>query len=384
MTPLLFNVILDDLALMIIATGALVGVAGALPGMFLVLRGSAMLTDAISHSILLGIFAAWWLTGNLGGPLQLLGAALAGLAAVALIEIVARSQRVRMDAAIGLVFPAFFALGVLLISLFARDVHLDEDAVLLGEIGFIWLDMVTLAGLELPRALVTIGALALVNAAFVALFYKELKLSVFDRALAGALGFLPGMLFYVLLALTSVTAVAAFDAVGVILFIAFVIVPPATALLLTDRLALAIVLACLLGVAAAISGYLLADIWNLTIGGMMASMTGAFFALALLAGPRHGLVARQLARLRRRRDNDCLSLLAHLRNHEGTAGAAEENTAAALEADLRWGGERRHRVILTALDRGLITRKGETLRLTRRGRAEIDALLPGRMPPRRG
>jgi manganese/zinc/iron transport system permease protein len=115
---------------MIVATGALVGIAAALPGTFLVLRGSAMLTDAISHSILLGIFVVWWLSGATSGPLQLAGAALAGLAAVALIELVARSRLVRMDAAIGLVFPAFFALGVLLISLFARDVHLDEHAVL--------------------------------------------------------------------------------------------------------------------------------------------------------------------------------------------------------------------------------------------------------------
>jgi len=365
---------IDAFALQIIATGALVGIAATLTGMFLVLRGSAMLTDAISHSIILGIFVVWWLTRETSGPIQLAGAALAGLASVAVTELIARSGRVKMDAAIGLVFPAFFALGVLLISLNARDVHLDEHAVLLGEIGFIWLDTVSIWGLDVPRATLSVGALALINAGFVALFYKELKLSVFDSALAGALGFAPGVLFYALLALTSVTAVAAFDAVGVILFIAFVIVPSATALLLTDRLSRAIAIACAVAVASSISGYLLAEAWNVTIGGMMAVMTGGFFALALLFGPRHGLIARELLRHQQRLDNDCRSLAAHLRNHETTAAAWQENTARALGEHLLWSEPRIQQVILRCLDRDLLRRDGEALRLTAKGRAVADDL----------
>ncbi len=367
----------DDLAVMIIATGALVGIAAALPGTYLVLRGSAMLTDAISHSILLGIFLVWWLTREISGPVQLIGAALSGLAAVAVIELLARTRRVKMDAAIGLVFPAFFALGVLLISLFARDVHIDEHAVLLGEIGFIWLDMVRIGPWELPRALVTIAAMAAVNAAFIALFYKELKLATFDSMLAGALGFAPGLLYYALLALTSVTAVAAFDAVGVVLFIAFVIVPPAAALLLSDRLPAVIALACAIAVASAVIGYVLAEQWNVTIGGMMAVTTGGFFALALALGPRHGLIARASRRRRASHDNDCRSLVAHLANHEDTAAAAAENTEAALDAHLRWSVRRGRRAILHCLDDGLIERRGEQLALTRRGRALAGSLPQG-------
>lgn len=368
----------DDLSVMIVVTGALVGIAAALPGTYLVLRGSAMLTDAISHSILLGIFLVWWLTREISGPVQLFGAALSGLAAVALIELVARTRRVKMDAAIGLVFPAFFALGVLLISLFARDVHIDEHAVLLGEIGFIWLDMVRIGPWELPRALVTIAAMAAVNAAFVVLFYKELKISTFDPLLAGALGFAPGLVYLALLALTSVTAVAAFDAVGVVLFIAFVIVPPAAALLISDRLPAVIALACVIAVASAVIGYVLAERWNVTIGGMMAVTTGGFFVLAMGFGPRHGLIARALRRRRAREENDCRSLVAHLANHEDTAAAAAENTEAALDAHLRWPEGRGRRAILNCLDSGLIERRGDRLALTRRGRAQAGALAPGR------
>jgi manganese/zinc/iron transport system permease protein len=241
---------------------------------------------------------------------------------------------------------------------------------------------VRIGGVDWPRALVTIAALALVNAAFVALFWKELKLATFDAALAGALGFAPGLLFYALLALTSVTAVAAFDAVGVILFIAFVIVPPATALLLTDRLARVIAIACAIAVASSLSGHALAAAWDVTIGGMMAVMTGVFFTLALVFGPRHGLLARELLRARQRLDHDCRSLATHLYNHEGTIAAAEENTARALGDHLHWSPAQSRRVILRSLDRGLITREGEVLRLTAKGRAEVAALFRHGPPPR--
>lgn len=131
---------------MILTTGILVGASGALLGSFLVLRGNSMLTDAISHSIVLGIILVWLLTGHLTGPFQILGAAITGLVTVALSEALARSGLVKMDAAIGLIFPALFATGVILISLNARNVHIDVDTVLLGEIGFVWLHTLTLGG----------------------------------------------------------------------------------------------------------------------------------------------------------------------------------------------------------------------------------------------
>ena len=169
---------------MIILTGVLVGLSGSLIGLFLVLRGASMLTDAASHSIVLGIVIVWMLTGQTSGPLQLLGAAAAGVVSVMASGMLARSGLLRDDAAIGLVFPAFFAGGVLLINLNAGNLHLDTDTVLLGEIGLVWLDTVTISGIEVPVAVATLGTVLAINAAFVTLFWKELKLASFDPGLA--------------------------------------------------------------------------------------------------------------------------------------------------------------------------------------------------------
>jgi manganese/zinc/iron transport system permease protein len=361
--------LLTNVDFLIIFTGALVGIAAALPGVFLVLRGASMLTDAISHSIVLGIVLVWFATGMRDGVIMTLGAGAAGLLCVALTEALARTGRVKMDAAIGLVFPALFSIGVLLINVFGRDIHLDQQSVLLGEIGLVWLNTVNIGGYDVPQAIVAVGALALLNSTFVALFYKELKLATFDTALAHALGFMPGLIFYVLLALTSVTAVASFDAVGAVMFVAFVIVPPSTALLLSDRLHRVIAIAVCVAIASAISGYWLALMLNSSIGAMMASMTGAFFTLAFLMGPRHGMIALAIARRGQRRDNDCRALAVHLHHHEDGYEAVTECTSDALHSHLRWSLPRTRRVVLQSLDRELILRQGTLLELTQKGRA---------------
>lgn len=355
---------------MILLTGVLVGASAALLGSFLVLRGNAMLTDAISHSIVLGIIVVWLLTRQSSGPVQVLGAALTGVLTVVLSELLARSRLVKMDAAIGLVFPALFATGVILISLHARDVHIDVDTVLLGEIGFVWLDTVTILGVQVPVAVSTLVVVLAVNLAFILALWKELKLATFDPGLAAALGFLPGVLHYAMLTLTSVTAVAAFDAVGAILFITFVIVPPATAYLITRQLWLMVTLAVALSVAACVTGYFLAVRWNVSIGGMMASMTGVWFTLALLFAPERGLLAQMLRRRTDQMDHDCRALVAHLFTHQGTLAMAEENTLRALIGHLRWSEQRARAAVLRAHDRDLIQREAGLLVLRPKGTAE--------------
>ena len=364
----------DSIPAMILTTGMLVGVSAALLGSFLVLRGNAMLTDAISHSIVFGIILVWLLTRQLSGPVQLVGAAATGVLTVVLSEALARSRLVKMDAAIGLVFPALFAAGVLLISLYARDVHLHTESVLLGEIGFVWMDTLTLAGVRVPVAMATLGVVLLVNAAFVLAFWKELKLASFDPGLAAALGFMPGVLHYILLTLTSITAVASFDAVGAILFIAFVVVPPATAYLLTRRLWLMVILAVALSIAACLAGYLLAVLWNVSISGMMASMTGVWFTLALLFSPQRGLVAQSLRRRDQRLDHDCRALVAHLFTHQDRPEMAEENTMRALVEHLGWPEPRARAAILRAHDRALVERRDGVLFLRAKGVAEAEAI----------
>jgi len=315
------------------------------------------------------------LTHQQSGPVQIIGAALTGLLTVFLTEALVSTRRVKNDAAIGLVFPVLFSIGVLLLNLYARDVHIDTHTVLLGEIGFVWLDTVSIGGYEVPQSLLSMSAMTIVNFAFVVLFYKELKLATFDEGLARALGFAPGVLFYAILALTSSTAVAAFDAVGAVLFIAFVIVPPSAAYLLTDRLSLMLVYGSAVAVASSISGYYLAILWNVSIGGMMAVMTGVFLILAFLLGPRYGLIAQALRRRGLTEANQCRTLAVHLYNHEGKPDQGEENVSRALKEHLRWDSTRSRHVLLRSIDQGLVIRDGELLRLTAQGRAVAREIL---------
>lgn len=365
----------DNIPVMIMATGALVGIAATLVGVFLVLRRNSMLSDAISHSIVFGIVVVWLLTAAQSGPVQIVGAALTGLLTVVLTELLVSTRKVKDDAAIGLVFPALFSAGVLLLNLYARDVHIDTHTVLLGEIGFVWLDTIAIGGYAVPQALVWMGVVTLVNALFVVLLFKELKLSTFDPALARALGFAPGVLFYVLLMLTSTTAVAAFDAVGAILFIAFVIVPPSAAYLLTDRLPIMLAIGIAIAIASSVLGYYGAVALDVSIGGMMAVMTGLFLALAFLFGPRYGLVAQQWRRLRQRYVNESRTLAVHLYNHENRPEAHEENAIAALRDHLLWSGRKADAVVARSVRLGFIVQQGDTLLLTSRGRQAAQELL---------
>ena len=151
--------------------GAVVAAACALPGVFLVLRQIALVSDAISHSILVGIVLAFFLVNDLSSPALVVGAALTGVATVVLIELVRRTGLVREDAAIGLVFPALFSAGVILIARFADDVHLDTDVVLLGELAFAPFDRFVAFGWDWgPNALVEMSVVLLLNVIVIALF----------------------------------------------------------------------------------------------------------------------------------------------------------------------------------------------------------------------
>lgn len=360
---------LDAVALMILGTGALVAISGALLGTFLVLRGESMSGDAISHAIVLGIVLAWMLTGARAGLLPVAGAVLAGVGAVFGAQALARSKLLGQDAATGIVFPAMFALGVLLINLNARNLHLDIDTVLLGEIGFVWLNTVTIAGIDWPVAGVTLAAVGAVNVAVVALFWKEWKIAAFDPGLASALGLKPGAMGFLLLALTAATAVAAFDAVGVVLFLAFLIVPAVTGRLVAASVGGMLAVALASGLAAVGIGYAAAFRADVSLGGGMALATGLGLLLALVASPRSGVVAAWVRRRALREEGLVAVLIAHLSAHEGTAEEAEESGPAALVGHLGWRPAQAQAVVAAALDRGVIRREGERLSLTEAGRA---------------
>jgi manganese/zinc/iron transport system permease protein len=359
----------------IVLVGALVGIASSLLGAFLVLRKSSLLSDAISHSVLLGIILVFLVSQNEHSPFFIVGAAVVGVLTVALTELLTASKRVKSDAAIGLVYPFLFAIAVLLINVFARNVHIDQDAVLLGEIGFVWIDTVTIGGLEIPRAVFTMSIVTLVNLAFVILFFKELKLATFDPGLAAALGFSPTLLYYALLSLTSITAVTAFDSVGAVLLVAFVIVPPATAYLLTDKLWRMLLYGVIIAFFSSLLGYILAFTFDVSIGGMMVCVSGVFLLLAFLFSPSYGLVAQEARRNAQRRDNAERMLLVHLYNHEHDEESLEENAAHALQTHLRWRENEAREVIMRSLEQNFISKESSKLFLTDKGRVVAQEVL---------
>ena len=345
-----------------------VAVACALPGVFLVLRGMALMSDAISHAILLGIVLAFFVTKDLSSPLLIIAAAITGVLTVSLVELIHRTGLVREDAAIGIVFPALFSGGVILISRFAGDVHLDTDAVLLGELAFAWLDRLTIFGYELPKSLWVMGGVLLINLIFIGLFYKELKLTTFDVGLAAALGFSPTLIHYGLMTIVSITAVGAFDAVGSILVVALMIAPPATAYLLTDRLSYLLGLSALLGVVSAISGYWLAHLLDVSIGGSMATMAGVLFLLTFLLAPERGIIAIARRRVQQRWEFAQTMLTIHLFNHEGVPDAERERHIEHLDEHLRWNTSFAGRVVRYAERQGSICCRDGALFLTEHGR----------------
>jgi manganese/zinc/iron transport system permease protein len=317
-----------DPSVVIIAVGSCVAAACALVGSFLVLRKMALLGDAISHAVLPGIVVAFLLTGNRGALPMVLGAGAVGLLTVLLVELSSRTRRLHEDASIGVVFPALFSLGVILISRYASQVDLDLDCVLYGEIAYAPLDLLTIAGHEIgPKALWVNGVILLLNLAFVLGCYKELKLATFDPQLAATLGLAPMLIHYLLMGLVSVTVVGAFESVGAILVVAMLVVPPATAYLLTERLSTMLVLAVAVGVLSAYLGYEAARVWDASIAGAMAVVAGALFTLAFLLAPRQGLLAR-MVRERRTRSMTAEQRLA-LAEGQGEATAASTRSRSA-------------------------------------------------------
>ena len=349
---------------------AVVAAACAVPGVFLVLRRVSLVSDAIGHVLLFGVVATYFAVRDVESPWLLAGAAAAGVLSVVLVELLGKTRLVKEDAAIGLVFPALFAGGVVLASLYLRNTHLDVDAVLLGQ-----------PEQASPRGwrFRAVAGVLVLNIALLLAFYKELKLTTFDPGLAAALGFRPGLMHYALMTAVSVTAVAAFDAVGPVLVVGFFVVPAAAAYLLTDRLAVLLGLAVAAGVVAAVVGTVVAANRRVdtNVAGTVAAVLGLLFALAFVAAPGRGLIAQAVRRRRQKREFYETMLAVHLLQHEGTEAEADEAGCGNLHRHLGWPPAQAAAVVARAERHGLVARVGELLKLTPTGRARAREVLGG-------
>ena len=287
-----------DNSFWIVSVGFLVSGTCGLVGCFVILRRMALVGDAISHSLLPGITIAFLLTNSRDTLPMMLGAIAAGITTVVLIEAIRHSSRIKPDAAIGIVFSSLFAIGIILISVFADKIDLDAECVLYGELGFIPLqDIAMFGGVEIgPEPVIRMAIIAVIAIGLLIAFFKEMLVTSFDPGLAASLGINPTRYQYGLTLFLSVVIVSSFESVGVVLVIAMIIFPGATALLITDRLTKAIWLSILFSLLYAVLGFHLATWLEASIAGGMTVIAGFIFGLVWMAAPKRGLLTKLVKR----------------------------------------------------------------------------------------
>lgn len=292
------NLSFEDIAADELQMLVLIGVAvsSALVGSFLVLRKMTMLANSLSHTILLGIVLAYMFTrssfgsydhGGIDISVMFIAAIFTGLVTTFLTEILIKVIKLQEDASTGLVFSAMFAMGIILVSLFTRNAHIGIEVVM-GNVDALHIDDLKLVYLILVLNVVIFFAL-----------FKEFEITSFDSQLAKSLGISTVFFNYLLMIQVAATAVGAFRAVGVLMVLAFIVGPPLTARLLTDRLEKMLLIASLLGSLASIVGVALSrhllSVYQmpLSTAGLVVCIIASFYVLVLIIAPGKGLLSKR-------------------------------------------------------------------------------------------
>ncbi len=357
--------------------GAAVAAACSLVGCFLLLRRMAMLGDAISHAVLPGIAIAFIMTGSRSSFPMFIGAAILGVVTALIVQVLHRNGRVQNDAAIGVTFTSLFAIGVILISLFASQVDLDTDCVLYGVIELAPLDTLQVGGWDIgPRAFWQMLTICLIVGAVIVALFKELKITSFDPELATAIGINATLMHYILMALVSLTTVGAFEPVGAILVVAMLVVPPATAYLLTDDLKSMLWLSLLSGLLSSVVGYGLAYQFDASVAGAMTVASGLLFSLAFLFSPRHGIVVKRVSQRKlshRVAGEDALQAI--WKHSESTLNEHDVVSEASLALALHSNAGDARRVLNTLQRNGMVQGNQQGWGLTEQGRNAAQELV---------
>ncbi len=370
--PVLFPLPLEIETLII---AVLVSTSCSIVGSFIVAKRMSMLSDGISHAILLGIVLTFFVVKNLDSPLLLIGAVLSGIILVLITEALQYSKLLNHDTALGLVFPFFFGLGVLLIARFASKVHLDIDAVILGELAFAPFHRFEIFGYDIgSKSLVYMILILLLNIAMVLFFFKEFFLISFDQDLSYILGMKPRLLSYGLVLILSITTVGAFEAVGSILVVALLVVPPVTAIMLTQSMRKILAVSIAISILISILGFYMALYFDLIISGMISSLLGAVFFLVFLFNPQNGYFSRIIKQKKRKIENNVSLLLVHLSQHEGTNKQVQECHKNNISKHLFWNSQYTQKIILITIQKRLVYLKKDILILSENGKQKAKEL----------
>lgn len=261
-------------------TSVTVGIISGIIGSFIILRGMALMGDAISHAILPGVAVSYMLGIN-----HFIGAVLVGILTAFGVGYIDQNSKLKSDTSIGIVFSSLFALGILL--LMKAQTAVDLTQILFGNV----------LTVRTEEMWLTFG-IGLVVIACVYLFYKEFLITSFDPVMAKAYGIKTKFIHYLLMILLTLVTVASLQTVGVILVVAMLITPAATAYLLTDKMSTLIVLAAFFGAISSVLGLYLSFSYNLASGAVIVLVATIFFILAFLFAPKRGLVRQKLQQQR--------------------------------------------------------------------------------------
>lgn len=358
----------------IILIALLTATACSLLGTFLVLRKQTMVSDAISHTVLLGIVLGYFLTKDMNSPLLILGASLMGVLTVIATETLSKSKFIDEHAAIGLIFPFFFSIALILITKFSSSLHLDVDKVLLGELAFAPFQRLQFMNKDWGALGLYHGLFLLIlNSIFIIVAYKPLKLATFDPISAQVQGLPTTKLHYLFMILVSLTTVIAFDVVGAVLVLAFMTIPPNTALLFTNSLKTVLFLSCFFAILSSYLGIQVAFHYDLSLAGTMAVTSGLLFLLSFILSPSQGLIRNYLNKKQVERQFLQFNLLSHIRNHQNTPDFQEENGIYTINEHLVWSKGQCKKNIKLLLKEEKLVLKEKALFLTKKGESQWEA-----------
>lgn len=281
------------------------GISCGLIGSFIMLRRMSLLGDALAHAVLPGVVIGFMIAGK--GQLAIfIGAVISGFVTVLLISFVNRNSKIKEDTSIGVIFTGAFALGILLVSQL-KQVHIDLSSYLFGDVLGVSDDDIILSSIIMFAIIIS-----------VILFYKQLLITSFDPTLAMSIGISTAAVHYFLMSLLSMTIVTSLQSVGIVLLVAMLITPPATAYLLTERMKPLLFLSAGLGTLAGVTGLFLSYYFNFSSGASMVLVSASFFALAFIFSPKEGILTKAIRRRRKTRFHLAEDIIKAIYKTQGT------------------------------------------------------------------
>lgn len=355
------------LVLWTLAIAVLTAAVCSLCGVFLVVKHESMIAEALSHAVLPGILVAFLIFQDRTSPWLIISAGLSGLLMVWIVQNIRRTGLVDGDAALGIVFSALFSVGIICANLGLNHVHFDSHCIIDGNLSLAALRQFEFAGRAVaPFAFVLMATMLTVLVGFITLFYKELKLTMFDAALSRTFGFRPALLHFVWLALVSITTVSAFEIAGSILVVALMIAPPATAFLLTRRLGIMLAISTIVGTTSSVLGFYLGLWLDIAPTGPIASMAGMIFLLTVLLAPHQGVLAKWRRRCSQRANLFQQLLLARLESDDNNWVDGET-----LADAVAWTEQQFRNSLSVCRNRNWINESSMGISITDQGRAHL-------------